>query len=88
MKIDIFTITIEELCALESQKVQGEFNSVIIVPVTGSLHDSGYRRMKFAYLRRDEVARVTLYILTVSAGMGRIGELVWMNARLIFRDGV
>lgn len=60
MKIDIFTITIEELRALEFQKVQGEFNSVVIVPVTGSLHDSGYRRMKFIYLKRDgEVAGVS-----------------------------
>lgn len=60
MKIDIKTITVDELLQLDYQKPQQQqFNSVIIVPLSGQLHESGFRRMKFVYLKRDgEVAGV------------------------------
>lgn len=60
MKIDIKTVTVEELLQLDYQKPQQQqFNSVIIVPLGDPLHESGFRRMKFVYLKRDgEVAGV------------------------------
>ena len=54
MIIDIFTVTIDELRRLEYQKLRRrQFNCVIIVPLEGDLHESGFRRMKFVYLARD-----------------------------------
>jgi len=54
MKIDIKTVTVEELLHLDYQKPEFQsFNSVIIVPLDGELHESGFRRMKFIYLKRD-----------------------------------
>ena len=60
MKIDIKTVMVEELLQLDYQKPQQQqFNSVIIVPLDDPLHESGFRRMKFVYLKRDgEVAGV------------------------------
>ena len=55
MKIDIEQVTLPELLALESTETfdKIKFTSVIIVPMPGELHDSGYRCMKFVYLGRD-----------------------------------
>lgn len=54
MKINLKTVTVEELLRLDYQKPQPQpFNSVIIVPLDGELHESGFRRMKFIYLKRD-----------------------------------
>lgn len=60
MKIDIKTVTVEELLNLDYQAPQRQqFNSVVIVPLNGELHESGFRKMKFIYLKRDgEVAGV------------------------------
>ena len=53
MKIHYETVTLEELLSLDYQDTTDTFNSVIIVPLDGELHDSGYRRMKFILVKKD-----------------------------------
>lgn len=53
MKIYYETVTLEELLSLDYQYTTDTFNSVIIVPLNGELHDSGFRRMKFILVKKD-----------------------------------
>lgn len=53
MKIDLHKITLEELLAIEGEEPKGRFAAVIIVPIPGELHESGWRRMKFVFVKRD-----------------------------------
>lgn len=53
MKIDYETVTLEELLSLDYQDTTDTFNSVIIVPLDGELHESGYRKMKFILVKKD-----------------------------------
>ena len=54
MKKDIMKMTKKELIEIENFKPEGEFDSVVIVPIKEN-HDSGFSCMKFILLRDMEI---------------------------------
>ena len=70
MKIDYGTVTLEELLSLDYQDTKDTFNSVIIVPLDGELHESGYRKMKFILVKKDG---------TVAGVVGGCSDVLHLN---------
>ena len=78
MKIDMMTVTLDELLALEHMQIpeNEKFNSIIIVPTPDQRHDSGFQCMKFVFLKYDGT------IVGVSGGASDVLHIDGIGARL------